>query len=330
VTHIGYKAFYRCTYLAEIHIPDSVASIGGGVLCGCGLGSRNIRITSDNHHLQIIYSDSSKDAGILVFDDKLFSAFGKIRSIVIPSFVKHIGDGAFSRCANLHSITIPDSVISIGKNAFYRCDFLNHIILPDSITSISEKAFYKCKGPVICVYDKIKRSQTFQYQIRYDGTAHIVGCTDRVSTNIHIPHRLDGHRVISLGDELFKGFGQLKDVTIPQGIEYIGNNFCMGCFALQKLTIPGTVRYIGSNICHSCRSLEYVDLQNGIKEIGSHAFNDCKSLCNVRFPNSVEWIYGMPFHNSPVTLILSNSSDLWNSTGMNLHEKYDIPYTLGI
>ncbi|MGN1480929.1 leucine-rich repeat protein, partial [Porcipelethomonas sp.] len=74
VTNIGDCAFYNCTSLESITIPDSVTSIESGAFCGC---------TS-------------------------------LTSITIPESVTDIGDSVFEYCTSLESIKIPDSVTSIG------------------------------------------------------------------------------------------------------------------------------------------------------------------------------------------------------------------------
>ena len=79
VTSIGSCAFYNCSILTSITIPNSVTSIG----------------------------------------DEAFSVCSSLTSITIPESVTSIGNSAFSFCSGLTSITIPNSVTSIGIGAFY-------------------------------------------------------------------------------------------------------------------------------------------------------------------------------------------------------------------
>ena len=82
--------------------------------------------------------------GITTIPAFVFGEICRIRSLVIPSSVTSIGDGAFN-CYPLTSITIPSSVTSIGDGAFQGCGALTSITIPSSVTSIGE-SFYNCTG----------------------------------------------------------------------------------------------------------------------------------------------------------------------------------------
>ena len=78
LTSIGDYAFYYCTGLTSVTIPNSVTNIGKSVFGFCK----------------------------------------GITSAMIPDSVTSIGWAAFSNCSGLTSVTIPDSVTSIGDGAF--------------------------------------------------------------------------------------------------------------------------------------------------------------------------------------------------------------------
>ena len=99
VTSIGDRAFYDCSSLASIMLPDGVTSIGDWAFYDCS----------------------------------------SLTSITLPDGVTSIGDGAFYGCTSLASITIPDSVTEIGDffgSVFEGCTSLASIKIPDSVTSI--------------------------------------------------------------------------------------------------------------------------------------------------------------------------------------------------
>ena len=129
VTSIGSYAFYDCSGLTSVTIPNSVTSIGDFAFYYCsGLTSVTI-------------SNSVTSIG-----NSAFSSCSGLTSVTIPNSVTSIGNYAFSMCSGLTSVTIPNSVTSIGNHAFRYCFGLTSVTIPNSVTSIGDEAFYDCSG----------------------------------------------------------------------------------------------------------------------------------------------------------------------------------------
>lgn len=76
-------------------------------------------------------------------------------------------------------------------------------------------------------------------------------------------------------------------LTLPDGLQEIGEDAFEGCQITGELRIPGTVQRIGSCAFLDCAELESLVLAEGVKEIGSQAFARCGSLREVHIPASV-------------------------------------------
>ena len=152
VTSIGNYAFYRCSSLTSVDIPDGVTSIGNGAFEIChSLTSIDIpdSVTSiGNYAFSMCSGLTSVDIldGVTSIGDFAFVACDGLTSVTIPDSVTSIGDYAFSECSDLTSVTIPDGVTSIGNYAFSYCTDLTSVTIPDSVTSIGNRAFGVCSA----------------------------------------------------------------------------------------------------------------------------------------------------------------------------------------
>lgn len=103
---IGDRAFYECSSLTSINIPNSVTNIGYRAFWSCK----------------------------------------SLTSINIPTSVTNIGDSAFEECSSLTNIDIPNSVTNIGHGAFSGCDSLTKIIIPRSVVNLNGNPFRAWDG----------------------------------------------------------------------------------------------------------------------------------------------------------------------------------------
>ncbi|MGN1123279.1 MAG: leucine-rich repeat domain-containing protein, partial [Eubacterium sp.] len=68
----------------------------------------------------------------------------KIKSVIIESGVKGIGDYSFYSCTNLTSVSIADSVDTIGSCCFRSCTSLTNITLPENCSWYYKELFLDC------------------------------------------------------------------------------------------------------------------------------------------------------------------------------------------
>nr|WP_288683515.1 leucine-rich repeat protein [uncultured Anaerobutyricum sp.] len=83
----------------------------------------------------------------------------------------------------------------------------------------------------------------FTYSLDDDGNATIIGYTGNVSALV-IPDEIDGHKVIALGDNAFKGKKLLEYVEIPNNVVKIGS-YVFANTSLTDLKLPEKLTYLG-------------------------------------------------------------------------------------
>ena len=129
VTTIGEYAFYECTSLTGVTIPDSVTTIGNGAFRDC---------TS--------LTDVTIPDSVTTIGDEAFFYCTSLTGVTIGNSVTTIGDSAFLYCTSLTIVTIPVSVTTIGEDAFSWCSSLTSVTIPNSVKTIDDYAFYECSS----------------------------------------------------------------------------------------------------------------------------------------------------------------------------------------
>lgn len=205
VTSIGESAFFKCSNLTSVTIPNSVTTIKKAAFNDCGITSVTI-------------SDSVTSIGYAAF-----AVCKRLRKVEIPKNVKSIEDYTFSGCDELTSVTLPDSVTSIGKDAFQLCFKLTRVNIPKGVTSIGEGAFALCALTQVTIPESVTSI----------GKEAFTGCE---FTSVTIPKG-----VTSLEDYVFSQCRNLTTVTISDNVTCIGNGAFWRCSCLDKLQIVVTV-----------------------------------------------------------------------------------------
>ncbi len=301
VTSIGEDAFYNCTSLTSVTIPDSVTNIGGSAFRACkalnsitipdsviSIGSEAFTNTAYRNN------DSNWVDGVLYIDNHLISDNRISGACTIKYGTKTIADFAFCN-SSLSSIIIPDSVTNIGAWAFKGCNSLTSITIPDSVTSIRESTFKYCNSLI---------SVSIGDSVTSIGVDAFYDCGSLTTISI-------GDSVTSIGDSAFKNCTSLTSVYITDIVAwcnldftneysnplYYANHLYLNGTLVTKLTIPDKVTAIKNYAFYSCTPLTSIIIPNSVTSIGDYAFRNCTSLTSITIPDSVTSIGVRAFYN---------------------------------
>lgn len=249
---IGVGAFYECTSLTAITIPDSITTIGDYAFYGC------------SNLISVTIPDSVNYIGTYAFN-----YCASLTSVIIPDNVTAIGTATFAYCFNLVSITIPDSVETIGGFAFIYCPSLGSITMPESLTSIGERAFFNCAALTsIIIPSNMTTIGDYAFSM----------CTSLTSVTIK-------NGVSSIGIGAFLTCPSLINVSIPDSITSIGERAFQQCASLTSVMIPNNVTAIGTYAFTDCSNMTEMTFMGNAPTCGSDWISGHDPSLHINFIN---------------------------------------------
>ena len=279
-TTIPYGAFYGCSFISEINLPDDVTSIDEYAFYNC------------SSLAGIDISDGVESIGKYTF-----YGCSLLESIELPESVNSIGEYAFDGCSSLTEIRIPEGVESIGRNTFYACASLETIELPASLKSIGYEAFAYTSIKELVIPKSVTNIDNYILEGNSDIeklTVPFLG-SNRNSTatlnylfgyssseNYNVPKSLKTVNITNaskIGNYAFRYCSIVENITLNEGITSIGSYAFYSCSSLKEITIPDTVTNISDCAFNSCTAMKTVDLGNNPNlQINYNVFDGCDSV----------------------------------------------------
>ena len=297
---IGDNAFSH-SRLYQLTIPDSVKTIGRGIVVGTSLYSKaknwdNGLLYIGKHLVATEYGLSGKvvvKEGILTIAYGVFSLKHDVTEVVLPSSIKHISNSAFYECTGLEKVTLGSKVTDIGDNAFYGCTSLKGISLPDTLERLGDACFMGCTSLT---------EFTLPEAITKLPGGLLCGCTSLNIVNLHsgITEICEGvltntayynnasnwEGVALYKDKYLFDVDPSKEIRIKEGTEIVANNVFVGIRGVDSVYFPDSVKYIPAGLFKDSQ-VKYVKLSAGATEMGKGVFENCRSLITAELPKKI-------------------------------------------
>lgn len=150
VLRIGDNAFWGCTELESVGLPNELTVIGNHAFTECTKISK-IKIPE-----RVTY-----------FGRGVFQKCSALSEIEIPVSITHIPIEAFDGCTNLTEVSLPANLEYIQEYAFYNCTKLQSIRIPAKTSYIKDDAFKGCESLETIVFEdnteKIRLAVNYVY-----------------------------------------------------------------------------------------------------------------------------------------------------------------------
>ena len=325
LTAIDERAFMGCTVLAEITIPENIATIGDKAFVNCpalatvhfnAINCTSMSTSYNNENYSVFMSNQTTfpltnltiGSSVQNIPDYAFRGCNQIQNLTIPASVTKVGDYAFYECPAIETLTIGGDAIGnyaftgctnletltlvggqIGEYAFYGCTNLTTLTIGEGVTSIGHCAFWNC--PVLTTVHFNATNCTKMGELRDEGE-------EIYDPAYPIAFVWQPRHVFYC---VFNS-GTSNDCPSPIATLTIGDNvkripecaFLRSQGLTGSLTIPNAVTSIGRFAFKDCTGFTgNLILGNSVTTIGAGAFQGCSGFTgDLVIPSSVSTIGG--------------------------------------
>lgn len=150
------------------------------------------------------------------------------------------------------------------------------------------------------------KNNGIEYVYSNDGNAYVKSVSTSLSGELTIPptvsYKGKNYKVATIKSYAFQDCSQLTSITIPSGVEFIGEYAFKNCTGLSSIKLPVKINEISSGAFYNCSSLVSVELPTinssyaGFKKVNSELFYGCSNLVYVKIPAGVTEVASNSFY----------------------------------
>ncbi len=288
VTSIGSSAFFKCTGLTSITLPDGLTSIGSKAFQGC-----------------TALTDITFPEGLLSIDTLAFQGCNGLVAVTLPESLTSLGQSAFGNCGGLASITFLSATTTIYDNS--STIFTGVDIIYGFAGSTAEAYATKYNRTFVEIVDAGTCGDNLAWILTADGVLTISGEGAMANYTSSSPAPWYEHResitsvvfvngVTSVGDYAFSDCTAMTSTKLPETLNKIGTQGFYNCGGMTSITLPDGVENIGNWAFANCVALTEINLHEGLTNIGSYAFSGCTAIKSITVPKSVTSIGDAAFN----------------------------------
>ena len=220
---------------------------------------------------------TGKDAQTL--PDYIFAYLDQLKTIILPSGIRNIGNSVFYRNTSLTTVKLPYNLRSIDGYAFLECENLTDLTIPTFVERIDEKAFYGCSSLTsIKIPSGVKTIEESTFE----------NCSNL--TTVSLPSSLT-----NVYNKAFQNDEKLENIEFPSSIEHIGAYAFAGCSSLRTNYIGGNIKWIAGGAFKDCTGIQTMVIDPTGGGIDIAGFEGCTNLESVTINNIVNNISAAAF-----------------------------------
>lgn len=306
ITSMGDSAFYNCTGLESIQLPDGITAIPVNAFVNCL----------------------------------------SLKEVILPEGVTSIGNYAFQNCTALTGMILPEGLTTLGYGIFYGCSGITELRIPASVTRINNsgargpldgsaitKVIFADGVTTVPAYilSSYSSSGTYASKIRevvFEDASKVTAIGANAFNNCVALESFEiPENVTAIPNYAFYYCQSLTGITIPETVTSIGSYAFYGCTAMTDIVIPAeqTVNNYAYANCSNVKALIIGD--NAV--LRDYVFRNCSGLTAIEMGDNVTTtaytFYGVTVSGScgeGVSYSLDLNSGLMTISGTGVMDDY--------